>query len=294
MVAPPLTTPPRPPPTRPPPLPPDTLNSAIRTIFLDDRSVTWLAGDGVIDDSLGEAAGGFVDGIGTMASFQHPEGVAVDSSTGTVFVADTGNNAIRTVALDTGAVGTLAGGSGSGSANGIGTLASFRLPRDVAFDPTSGTVFVADTKNDGIRTVASDTGAVATFAGGGGDGNDCVGCRSSGYGFDDGIGTLASFNYPSGLAFDPSSDTLYVADEMNNAIRTVASDGTVKTLAGSGSYGANNAVGTWAKTLRRDLCRCCYSYYYCSARVLLLLLSYYCPPHPATTTLLRDSYYHYY
>ena len=65
--------------------------------------------------------------------------------------------------------------------------------------------------------VRAAPGDVATLAGGSA-------------GFVNGAGDQASFNGPCGVAFDPDSDTLYVVDTNNDAIRTVASDGTVATL----------------------------------------------------------------
>ena len=40
----------------------------------------------------------------------------------------------------------------------------------------------------------------------------------------------ASFSAAVGVAFNPDSNTLYVADMANNAVRMVFSDGTVATL----------------------------------------------------------------
>jgi DNA-binding beta-propeller fold protein YncE len=55
--------------------------------------VTTLAGL-VQFDQLGNSMAGSADGTGSAARFQYPQGVAVDSS-GTVYVADTGNYTIR-------------------------------------------------------------------------------------------------------------------------------------------------------------------------------------------------------
>jgi DNA-binding beta-propeller fold protein YncE len=71
----------------------------------------------------------------------------VDAS-GSVYVADTGNNRIRKLTSD-GLVTTLAGGP-SGAADGTGLGASFNAPIGLALD-ASGNLYVADSNNHRIR-----------------------------------------------------------------------------------------------------------------------------------------------
>ena len=86
----------------------DTANSAIRKVVIATGAVTTIAGAGW---------SGSADGTGAAARFNNPEGVASDRA-GNLYVADTGNNTIRQVALSTGAVTTLAGAAGQfGSAD---------------------------------------------------------------------------------------------------------------------------------------------------------------------------------
>ena len=197
----------------------DTYNQLIRKID-PTGTVTTLAGSG----SYGSA-----DGVGTTASFYYPKGVAVDSS-GNVYVVDVGNNLIRKI--DTaGTVTTLAGSGSAGSTNGVGTAASFNYPYGVAVD-SSGNVYVADTSNHLIRKIDT-VGTVTTLAGSGSAGSA------------NGVGTVASFYYPYGLAVDASGN-VYVADTYNQLIRKIDTSGTVTTLAGSGSDGSANGIGTAA------------------------------------------------
>jgi sugar lactone lactonase YvrE len=194
----------------------DAFNHTIRKIS-PGRVVSTLAGSG---------AEGFADGAGTVASFREPRGVVVDSS-GHVYVADSLNHAIRKIS-PSGVVSTLAGGT-YGFADGAGRVASFSNPAGVAVD-SSGHAYVADMENHTIRKI-SPSGVVSTLAGGT-------------YGFADGAGAAASFNWPDGVAVDGSGH-VYVADRKNRAIRKISPGGMVRTLAG-GSYGFADGTGAAA------------------------------------------------
>src|SRR5690349_6813363 len=94
----------------------DTSNQAIRRI----------TADGKVSTVAGRTNGGSNDGDGLAAGFSNPSGITVDDS-GNLFVADTSNSTIRKISPD-GIVTTLAGGSSSGSADGIDKGARFHLP----------------------------------------------------------------------------------------------------------------------------------------------------------------------
>lgn len=169
--------------------------------------------DGAVSTLAGSKEG-FVDGLGAAAAFNTPSAIALDHL-GNLYVADTGNHAIRRIAPD-GAVTTLAGNGSPGYADGIGRAAQFNGPVGIAVDD-AGIVYVADTYNDRIRRIAQD-GTVTTLAGTG---------KPNLF---DGPGTAAAFDTPSALAVDHDGN-LYIADTGNNAVRRLRPDGTVDTLA---------------------------------------------------------------
>ncbi|MDB5101894.1 MAG: hypothetical protein JWM80_6315, partial [Cyanobacteria bacterium RYN_339] len=107
----------------------------------------------------------------------------------------------------------------------VGLVASRKIP---------GKFYAVDMENHRVRVVDQVAQTVSTLAGTG----------TAGY--LDGPGSSARFNYPRALAVGPD-DTLYVAEPANNRIRMVAPDGTVTTLAGSGTQGEADGPGNLAK-----------------------------------------------
>lgn len=192
---------------------------------------------GVVTTFAGSTAGasGLVNATGTAARFNTPTGVAVDSA-GNVYVADSLNMLIRRI-TSAGVVTTLAGGNGGvGPVDGTGAGAKFSQPQGITIN-TAGDLFVADTQHNAVRKVTS-AGVVTTIAG----------SSSGNSGFEDGTSSAARFAQPIGIAVD-SSDTVYLADTNNNAIRKITSGGVVTTIAGSqvGASGLANGSGTSAR-----------------------------------------------
>src|SRR5690606_11402680 len=94
--------------------------------------------------------------------FHTPSSLAIDFA-GNLYVADTGNHAIRRITPQ-GLVTTLAGTGEAGYRDGSTAQAQFHAPMGVAVDAL-GRVYVADTWNDRIRVIDTD-GIVRTLAGG--------------------------------------------------------------------------------------------------------------------------------
>jgi hypothetical protein len=126
----------------------------------DNNRIRALRPNGAVV-TLAGGVEGFLDGQGAAARFNTPSGLALDA-TGNLYVADTGNHAIRKVTPD-GVVTTLAGTGTPGYRDGPGAHAQFDGPMGVAVD-AAGRVIVADAYNDRIRAIAPD-GRVTTLAG---------------------------------------------------------------------------------------------------------------------------------
>jgi hypothetical protein len=200
----------------------------------DNHTIRKVTPAGVVTTVAGLAGiSGGADGTGSAARFYRPAGLAVESA-GNLYVADSQNHTIREV-TPAGVVTTLAGLAGnSGSSDGTGSAARFRIPGDVALD-SAGNLVVADVFNHTIRKV-TPAGVVTTLAG-----------LAGNPGSADGTGSAARFNEPTGVAVDSAGNT-YVADFYNYTIRKVTPAGVVTTLAGlAGSPGSTDGMGSAAR-----------------------------------------------
>lgn len=189
----------------------DSINNTIR------RMSVFPAEIGVVTTVAGRVrVGGSTDGSSSEATFNDPNGVAVDAS-GNIFVADLGNGMIRRIA-PSGAVTTIAGDSSAGSDDGAGPAARFHLPGGVAVD-LAGNAYVADTFNQTIRKI-TPAGVVTTLAGAAGQS-----------GSNDGTGGAARFDFPTGVAVDRAGN-VYTTSNVA-AVRKITPEGVVTTIAGA-------------------------------------------------------------
>ena len=188
----------------------DTNNQRIRKVSAG--IITTVAGSGQ------QGFGG--DGQAAVAALlDSPTGVAVDpSSPGRFYISDTHNQRIRMV--DVNGIITTTAGSGAFGFSGDGgapATASFATPRGLSVD-TLGKLYVADSSNQRIRTIAS--GAVNTVAGDG----------EQGFSGDTGAATSAILDTPRAVAIG-AGGLFALADTHNQRVRAVAGS-TINTVAG--------------------------------------------------------------
>ncbi len=192
-----------------------------------NNAIRKVTAAGEIGNFAGSSTGA-TDGTGMAALLNRPAAVAVADG-GDIYVADTGNHAIRRISR-TGAVTTFAGSGSAGFANGNGSSASFNAPTGVALDG-SGNLYVADSNNNVIRKITR-AGSVSTFAG------------SGAAGFANGLGTSATFSSPSHVAVDRDGN-VYVSDVGNVSVRKVTAGGLVTTVVGTGRVTSDSPEGLW-------------------------------------------------
>jgi sugar lactone lactonase YvrE len=209
----------------------DTYNHIIRKIEPGPAyTVSTIAG------TAGQI--GSTNGSGSSALFNKPQGLSVDSL-GNLYVADSGNSAIREIGPGpTYTVTTIAGiPKKIGTIDGPSSRALFTIPYAVRFDKISGNIFVVDTGSSSVRLITVSSSQVDTIAG-----------SNAHNSFLDGPALQSSFDNPLGITID-SLGNLYVADTNNSTIRmlVLGSPYTVTTIAGyHGLNGSSDGPGSSA------------------------------------------------
>lgn len=192
----------------------DFARNRIRAIDRNGLVSTWAGG--------GEE-GALVGDGGPLANarFAGPNRIATDRR-GTYYIADIDNHRVRRINPQ-GIVSTVAGSTkGNSGDDGLATRAQFDTIRSVAVHPTTGDVYILDSRNHCVRYVDAG-GILRRFAGT---------CGTSGFGGDNGDPRNARLNEPFDIAFD-SRGTLYIADWRNQRVRRVQ-NGIITTYAGDG------------------------------------------------------------
>ena len=184
----------------------------VNPTLLPGQTISTTAGNG----TQGSSGDG---GSPTSANLSLPTGVTGDTS-GTIYIADTGNNRIRRINAARDSI-TAFAGTGTAGFSGdaaAATSATLDAPAGVFVD-SAGAVYIADTGNNRIRKV-STAGIISTIAG----------IDTAGFSGDGALATSAKLNGPT--AVYARGGNVYIADTGNNRIRRINSGGTIATIAG--------------------------------------------------------------
>ena len=185
---------------------------------------------GTISTVAGNGHPGFSgdNGPASAAQLNQPYDVALDAA-GNLYIADYGNQRVRTIGTN-GNIATVAGSGSSGSSadGGPATAALLLGPRNVATDP-AGNLYISEFDGHRVRRVTPG-GTIGTVAGTG----------IAGFGGDGGPATAAQIAFPAGLALDAAGN-LYLVDSGNVRIRKVlAGAATISTVLTQQSFGMPN------------------------------------------------------
>jgi thiol-disulfide isomerase/thioredoxin/sugar lactone lactonase YvrE len=202
------------------------------------NQIVLLEDDGSEIARFGDGQPGFRDGAGGESRFDAPQGLVC--STDTIYVADTGNHAIRRIDVGQRAVRTIAGTGRRGLA-----LAGPRLARQTALaspwdlELDGAQLFIANAGTHQIVSLDLKRGRLSALAGAGHEG------------LIDGPAAESALAQPSGLVLDDGGETLYFVDCESSSVRAVTLDGVprVTTLAGHGLFDFGHVNGTFGKAL---------------------------------------------
>jgi len=189
-----------------------------------------IAPDGTITTVAGSGRAGYAGdgGPAREAQLNLPHELRFDRA-GNLFIADTGNNAVRRIDAKTGLISTVAGGpklKGYSGDNGPAAAAALRGPHSIQFGP-DGTLYICDVGNHAIRTVDAHSGLIHTLAGTGKPGPTPDGSPLAG----------TPLNNPRSLDVDRAGNLWLVTREGNQVLKLDLKAGVIRHMAGTGTTG---------------------------------------------------------
>lgn len=196
-------------------------------VELEGRRVFERTPVGIVRQISGDGSKTYQGDGGPLAkaTFNGMHNVAI-TKTGRMLIADTWNNCVREVDLQSRLIKTLAGNGQPGFVDGPGPEARFNHVMCVTLDPAEKELHIADINNRRIRALNLETNAVRTIAG-----NGRKGIPS------DGSPALESpLTDPRAVAAD-AHGRVYVLERNGHAVRRVDKDGSIRTVIGTGKGG---------------------------------------------------------
>jgi len=190
--------------------------------YMDMRS-------GLISTVAGTGMPGFSGdgGPAEKAQLHQPHSIALDEKDN-LYICDILNNRVRMRDANTGIISTFAGTGETGTFGDEVPLdgTALRGPRSIDFAP-DGTMFLVLREGNKIVQIDRHKRTLKRIAGTG----------QKGYSGDNGPALLATFDGPKGIAYAPDH-SLYISDTENHVIRRLdLVQGTIATIAGTGTRG---------------------------------------------------------
>ena len=195
-----------------------------------EGQVTQIAGDGS-QSYLGDG------GPAKQATFNGMHNCAITKQD-QLLIADSWNHCVRRIDLATGRIDTLIG-TGKAGFNGDGGPAgeaTFDFVMCISLSPDQSRLHITDLKNHRIRDVNLETLIVQTVAGNG----------EGGVPEDGAVATESPLVDPRAAASDRNGN-LYVLERNGHALRVVDSQGTIRTVAGTGRKGLRDGAALEAE-----------------------------------------------
>ena len=167
------------------------------------------------------------------ATFNGMHNCAVTSN-GDLYIADSWNHCVRKVDSATGVISTIAGTGQKGFSGdgGPATDATFDFVMCITLNPSNDVLHIADLNNRRIRAVNLKSGLVTTVAGNG----------ETGVPKDGDVAIQGPLVDPRAVAQD-SKGNIWILERGGHALRVVLPDGTIQTVAGTGTRGFADGPG---------------------------------------------------
>ncbi|MBB6237513.1 hypothetical protein HDC90_002135 [Pedobacter sp. AK013] len=155
--------------------PTDVANDKRGNIYICDQNnnrIVRVSRSGNTTVLAGSGTASSVDGVGTAATFNKPKGMVLSDAGTELYVTEYSGNKVRKISINpanmVGTVTTIAGSGTAGTANGVGTAATFTNPCGITLDETAGALYLTDisasTSTGSIRKIVLSSNTVTTIA----------------------------------------------------------------------------------------------------------------------------------
>ncbi|MDA0733988.1 MAG: alkyl hydroperoxide reductase [Chloroflexi bacterium] len=187
--------------------------------------------EGAVKQVIGSGRAGLDDGSFSTATFNHPQGMALDGNA--LYVADAENHTLRKVDLTAERVETIAGNGNQGSnreTRGPGLAMELNSPWDLVYHAHA--LYIAMAGLHQLWSMTLGDGQIGPYAGSGGES------------ITDGPRATAMLAQPSGIASDGTK--LYFVDSETSSVRTadLNPNGRVGTIVGQDLFVFGDVDGT--------------------------------------------------